>query len=387
MTIEYASAWSADNATSIAASSIANTATDTTGEISGDAASIEFGFQIVYGGTATQGVKAYLLHHSGTAYQDVSDNPPAIELPYSVSGTHDFSWTVTGLAAGKYKVHLTNNSGATVTATVNYRTSTVNSTDTSAATAGDMLATLINADVSITGATTLTSSAFGKRHVCTGSSDYTITLPAVSSNDQKAIEFIFNQNAGVLITIDGNGSETIGTNLTRSYIPDESAVMQVGGGIWNSFESLVYPEFFAHRNSVNQTGISDVTWTKVEYNDDSTDPGTDPFAIFDAATNYRFTANRPGSWQIRHQVNIAGTTLTEGWAGLWLNTSSGGPTRQSPLIVVGSANGYGAVDATMSLVKSDYLHAITYGNVASGTVTVVGGAVVSYFTARWLGHG
>lgn len=74
---------------------------------------------------------------------------------------------------------------------------------------GDRLTTLLNAPVSVTGGTTLTGSAFGRLHLCTGAAAYTITLPAVSGNTGKFIGFRGNQDAGVIITIDGSGAELL----------------------------------------------------------------------------------------------------------------------------------------------------------------------------------
>ena len=72
--------------------------------------------------------------------------------------------------------------------------------------AGDRLATLVNTPVAVSGATT---AVINKHHDCTGASAYTVTLPAVSGNTGKYLSFLGNQDAGIVITIDGASAETI----------------------------------------------------------------------------------------------------------------------------------------------------------------------------------
>lgn len=103
-----------------------NTSTATTAAISNDNKSeTEVSVTIAYGGTADEGVKVYILRDvDGTNYEAVADGPWGFMLPYTISTTHRRSFTVAGDRVSSFKVHVTNDSGATVTATVRYRQAT-----------------------------------------------------------------------------------------------------------------------------------------------------------------------------------------------------------------------------------------------------------------------
>ena len=108
-------------ATSIAASAIANAGSATTGEISNDGKSgTEIAIEIAYGSTATEGVKVYILRECNGSYEAAADNPYGFEMPKTVSTTHRRVITLDGLTFRKFKILITNNSGASVTATVTY---------------------------------------------------------------------------------------------------------------------------------------------------------------------------------------------------------------------------------------------------------------------------
>jgi hypothetical protein len=68
----------------------------------------------------------------------------------------------------------------------------------------DYLSTLVNAEVSITGTDT---ASWGKQHVVSGSSDFTVTLQTCSGHTGEFMSFRIT-NTGVT-TLDGNSSETI----------------------------------------------------------------------------------------------------------------------------------------------------------------------------------
>jgi hypothetical protein len=69
---------------------------------------------------------------------------------------------------------------------------------------GDYLSELVNAEVSITGTDT---ASWGKQHVVSGSSDFTVTLQTCSGHTGEFMSFRIT-NTGVT-TLDGNSSETI----------------------------------------------------------------------------------------------------------------------------------------------------------------------------------
>ena len=79
----------------------------------------ELAVEIAYGATADQGVKVHVLRAvDDAAYESAADAPFSFEMPATISTTHRRTFFVDGLRIGQFKLHLTNDSGAQVTATV-----------------------------------------------------------------------------------------------------------------------------------------------------------------------------------------------------------------------------------------------------------------------------
>jgi hypothetical protein len=98
---------------------------------------------------------------------------------------------------------------------------------------GDWFATLTNAEVSITGATTLTSAAFDHLHTCSGTTaNYTVTLPAVSGNAGKFVAFRMAATLTKFVTLAGNAAEAIDGSNTRILWANETAVLYCDGTAW-----------------------------------------------------------------------------------------------------------------------------------------------------------
>lgn len=116
----WAAAWSN---TSINGGSISDASNATTAAISNDeVGGTEVSVRVTYGGTATEGIKVYVLRDlDGTNYETVNDNPWGIELPYAVSGSRSRVFTIPSQLASNFKIHVTNDSGAAVTCTVKTR--------------------------------------------------------------------------------------------------------------------------------------------------------------------------------------------------------------------------------------------------------------------------
>ena len=110
---------------------------------------------------------------------------------------------------------------------------TISATGGGGGTGGDLLSGLLSTEVSVSNATTLTSAAFGKMHVCTGTSaDYTVSLPAASGNAGKLIGFRMSNALTKLVTLDPNASETIDGALTRTLWKNEVAILLCDGTTW-----------------------------------------------------------------------------------------------------------------------------------------------------------
>jgi hypothetical protein len=119
---------------------------------------------------------------------------------------------------------------------------------------GDLLAALTAAEVSVTAATTLTGTAFGRMHVCSGTSaDYTVGLPAASGNTGKIIGLRMAVGLTKLVTIDANASELIDGSLTRVMWAGESAILMCDGTGWVKLFGNSIPMFYSGERAVAVT--------------------------------------------------------------------------------------------------------------------------------------
>ena len=83
----------------------------------------EVAVEVAYGATVDEGVKVYIPREDGDGtYEDpnANDKPWGFEMPSAVSGTARKSFTVPA-SIPRFKVVLENNTGATVTVSVDYR--------------------------------------------------------------------------------------------------------------------------------------------------------------------------------------------------------------------------------------------------------------------------
>lgn len=153
-------------------------------------------------------------------------------------------------------------------------------------------------EVSITAAATLDSTAFGKWHVCSGTTaDYTVVLPAVAGNAGKFIGIRMAPGLTKLVTIDGSGAETIDGAANRIMWAQESCELMCDGTTWAKVAGRSRPMFASLRLNANQS-INNTTSTKIALNatdDDNT--GT----MADLANN-RIIIKRPGNYDVDGQV-------------------------------------------------------------------------------------
>ncbi len=176
----------------------------------------------------------------------------------------------------------------------------------------DMLAALFNTAVSVTGATTLTGTAFGKMHVCTGTSaDYTVGLPAVSGNAGKFIGFVMGSGLTRLVTLDGNASETIDGSLTRVMWAREVAVLYCDGSAWVKVGGKTIP-MVARTYPSAVLGLTSSTYTTVQNNTvdfDNTSGLASPMA---STGDYKVFARRAGKYRAVAQAFYAGNSSING---------------------------------------------------------------------------
>ena len=105
----------------------------------------------------------------------------------------------------------------------------------------DGLLQVAGPEVPLAAATVLTASAFGKMHLCSGSANYTVTLPPSSSNSGKVIGVRIDPPATALITIKGNAAENIDGQNTRVLWAQESCLLLCTGTGWTKIAGRTRP--------------------------------------------------------------------------------------------------------------------------------------------------
>lgn len=236
---------------------------------------------------------------------------------YALSPTH---WLKLQLRSGKwYEVDdramvaalAAATSASAAQSTANTANTTANTAQTTANTASTNASSALTAansippiggSVAITGATTLTTSAFGKLHICTGTSaDYTVTLPAVASSAGKMIAFIVSSAMTKLLTLKGNGSELIRDSNTRIMWAGESATLYCDGTVWHKIAGTTIPMMVTRYLGSNQS-IPSSTYTLAQCRQNSV--AQCPAAAL--AANDVFTALRPGNLNISVAYDASG---------------------------------------------------------------------------------
>lgn len=160
-------------------------------------------------------------------------------------------------------------------------------------------------EVAITGTTTITSAGLATDfsqiiwHVCSGTSaNYTVTLPAVSGQTGKYIGFRMASGLTKLVTLDGNGSETIDGTTTRIMWANETAVLFCNGSEWTKVFGRSVPmtargqrdaSFSATTTTVVTVPLDTVTFSN-------------PAAIVNT-TDGRIDILRPGSYVVTAALN------------------------------------------------------------------------------------
>jgi hypothetical protein len=170
--------------------------------------------------------------------------------------------------------------------------------------------------VSITGGVTLTSSAFSKIHICTGTSaDYTVVLPAVSGNAGRWIAFMMNNALTKLVTLDGNGSETINGALTRVMWANEWCVLYCDGTMWYKQAGLTIPMVGILQNG-SAEGINAFSIKR---------PVSVPTVISNVggitdSANSKINCRRAGKYLLYGSAGlVAGTIITRFFVGVYIN--------------------------------------------------------------------
>ena len=156
---------------------------------------------------------------------------------------------------------------------------------------GDLLSELLSAEVSVTGAVTLT---LGKMHLISDSgtpADYTVTLPAASGNAGKFVGIRIAKDATKLFTVDGNGSEEIDGQTTRVMWAKETAILMCDGTGWTKIAGKSIPMMC--RLEYQGTEITYGTLQQLQFDTEIFDVGD----LGDTA-NDRIVARRAGKMRV-----------------------------------------------------------------------------------------
>lgn len=245
---------------------------------------------------------------------------------------------------------------------------TPTSGDLAACTGFDFLRALVNSEVSITTTATLTSTAFGKMHVCTGTAaNYTVNLPAVAGNTGKIIGVRMANALTKLVTLDAAASELIDGELTRPMWAQESAVLLCDGTGWVKLIGKTRPMQCSAIGTAS-TSIPHNTATKVGL----ATLGAESLSGMLTTASSRITAQRKGTYFISALVSyeLIGTAV------------SGAET-----YVQIFKNGAGAINPSIAIVTPS---SMTGGNTysmpsASGIITLNAGDFVELFGIQTTG--
>lgn len=206
--------------------------------------------------------------------------------------------------------------------------------------------------------TTTTTATIGRMHHCTGTtSDYTVTLPPASGNTGKLIGFRMGSASGLtkLVTIDGDGTETIDGQTTRIMWATETAILMCDGSNWHKISGKSVPmQVMLQRSTVTgDQSISASTWTPC-----ATTELIFGTTLMEDAANDRITIVRPGKYLCAASFYMAGTTITTAYGTIGKNQASNSQVLAN--IAGDSTTAYGSVSTTYSCAVGDYIVASTY---------------------------
>lgn len=226
--------------------------------------------------------------------------------------------------------------------------------------------------MAITGATTLNSGAFGKWHVCSGTTaDYTVGLPAVAGNAGKFIGIRMAPGLTKLVTIDGSGAETIDGEATRIMWAQESAILLCDGAMWTKVAGRTRPMLASLRLNADQV-IANAAVVKILLNAvDADNTGT----MANLANN-NVTIRRPGDYDVDGQVYYTAGVSSRKLSSINKN----GVQLLSSEVNSYSAGSYGVALTTkkVPLAASDQLELVGYQN--SGAASTVFGHLTTNYT-------
>lgn len=159
---------------------------------------------------------------------------------------------------------------------------------------GDIVSSLVAAEVPITGAVTLAAGAFGVMHVCSGTTaDYTVGLPAASGNSGKIIGLRMSAALTKVVSIDADASELIDGSTVRPMWASEVAILLCDGTGWVKIAGKTIP-LQAEIRRVSAQSVPSSTFTDVDFDSIQKDSA----GMADLASD-RINCKRAGTYQVR----------------------------------------------------------------------------------------
>jgi hypothetical protein len=238
-------------------------------------------------------------------------------------------------------------------------------------------------EVSITGATTLTSTAFGLIHVCSGTSaDYQVDLPSVSGNAGRIITIRMSSALTRFVTIAGAGGALIDGLATRIMWAQESAILMCDGANWTKIAGKSRPLTYAGENGAGVT-VANNTLVPISMATVITDNSTRMSDTVSSVNVCRI--RRPGSYDISGMISLsrAGSFAGfEAYCTFLVNSTTTNASSPSMLTVVPTSINsvpdtfsHAALACTRTLAGNDYIALAVFqstgGSMTTRTIAIV----------------
>jgi len=195
---------------------------------------------------------------------------------------------------------------------------------------------------------------------------------------------VYIQNLGAGVSTITAGTATVNTSATLAlaqyeggqlYFNSTSAAIFIKGA--GAAASSSGPAFAAYRNTSSQS-ITQNTWTKVELNAELFDTDN----CYDPTTNYRFTPNKAGYYQVTARLNLTSDTAT---SVVQLEIRKNGSAYACLYRLSGQSNtavGIGGSTLVYLNGTTDYIE--LYLNMAAATTRNINDDINSLFTGVWI---
>lgn len=190
---------------------------------------------------------------------------------------------------------------------------------------------LDTAEVVIPGSTTLGSSAFGKMHVCAGSTDFTLGLPAAAGHRGELFGIRISNGYTKLVTLDGNSGELIDGAATRIMWAGESAILLCDGVGWTKIAGKSIP-MVCRMQGPNTQSIPTDTYTNLLLTAAVLNIGS----LADTPNN-RIVIRRAGLYRICGQVSLQNVNVSTSIAVQLLSNGANLSVGNCPGVIYGMA--------------------------------------------------